>query len=114
MIPLQCVLKMWGLFNSHHAKMPDKSDKTAIRQFLLQAANSGYGVDHHSGYGVDHHTSGYGGDIHSGYGHHTGYGHDDGYDRYGSHSGYGHEDCCPPVIDPLTLISLLGNQFLKI
>ena len=77
--------------------------RDSLQQLLFQAANdrsSGYG--HHSGTG-DHH-SGYGG-HHSGYG---GYGHSDG---YGSHSGYGHEPCCPPVIDPLTLISLLGRDF---
>ena len=79
-----------------------------LKQLLVQEANSrsgGYG--HHSGYGGDHH-SGYG-DAHSGYDHHSGYGHDDG---YASHSGYGHEPCCPPVIDPLTLIALLGIRFL--
>ena len=82
----------------------DNSGPSSIKQLLLQAANdrsSGYG-DHHSGYGGGHH-SGYG-DDHSSYGHYGGYGHDDG---YGSHSGYGKEPCCPPVIDPLTLIALL-------
>ena len=79
----------------------------ALKQLLVQEANtrsSGYG--HHSGYGGDHH-SGYG-DVHSGYGHDGGYGYDKHDDGYASHSGYGHEPCCPPVIDPLTLIALLG------
>ena len=47
--------------------------------------------------GVGSHTSGYGG--HSG-----------GYGGHGHHSGYGKKkECCPLVVDPLTLAALLGS-----
>ena len=56
---------------------------------------------------------------HSGYGH-SGYGHSGYQDDHYGHSGYGHDDhgyetyhskdvCCPPVIDILTLLALLGG-----
>ena len=95
--------KMENKFESNQKRDGLFAGPNALKQLLVQEANSrssGYG--HHSGYGGDH-QSGYG---HSGYEHHSGYGHDDG---YASHSGYGHEPCCPPVIDPLTLIALLGK-----
>ena len=50
--------------------------------------SSGYG---HSGYGSSH----------SSYGGHGGHG-------GGYSSGYGHDDCCPLVVDPLTLTAILG------
>ena len=55
-------------------------------------------------------------DRSSGYGHHSGYGgYPSGYSRYDGYaapsgSGYGHESCCPPVIDPMTFLALLGRS----
>ena len=42
-------------------------------------------------YGYGHSTGGYGSTSHGGYS-----------------SGYGHDDCCPLVVDPLTLTAILG------
>ena len=52
----------------------------------------------HSGSGYGHSSSGYGHSGHSGYGHSS----------YGGYSGGYHDDCCPLVVDPLTLIALLS------
>lgn len=81
---------------------------------------SGYGHNSHggghSGYGKGHQSkghhasgSGYGG-YHSGSG--SGYGHSGGFGHHGyGHGGHGHKkkkDCCPLVVDPLTLAALMG------
>ena len=90
----------------------DSSHLARLRNLFGSETNSydtGVG-SHTSGYGKHGKHSGYGKHSGSGYGH-SGYGgHSGGYGGHGHHSGYGKKkECCPLVVDPLTLAALLGS-----
>jgi len=63
------------------------SDYGDYEDAILDKLSSKHGYGHHSGYGHGHHGSDYGHAVHY---------HDD------------HKECCPLVVDPLALISILG------
>ncbi len=82
--------------------------KSRVKDDMNVGASSAYGIEAAltsagtTGLGsLGSHTKG-----HSGYGH-SGHGHSGGYGGHG-HGGYGKAECCPLVVDPLTLGALLS------